>query len=289
VDHFEYGFLTKDNTKLYGQGWKPKKGKEIKGVVFLNHGLGDHSGRYLYLAEALTETGYILISYDMRGHGKSPGKRGYSPGYEILMDDISRFIKASNKWIRSVYPKKFSKFPHFLYGHSMGGNLILNYCLRRKKNIKRFKAVIITSPYLLLELKVSRTTMVTAKLLGKLLPKATVKKKIHPNKISRYPVQQKAYGNDPMVHGNINPRAFIDLENAAEYALKNANKFSKPLLIMHGGADEITSPEGSREFARMMKNNVTLKIWKDSLHETHNDLDREKVFEYIFEWLNERI
>ena len=121
----EYYRTTPDGQKLFGREWLPDQAP--LGVVCLVHGLGEHTGRYTHLANALTAEGYALAGYDLRGHGRSEGKRGHASSYEALLDDIELLLKAVNE--------QFSGSPTFLYGHSLGGNLVLNYVLRRKPGL----------------------------------------------------------------------------------------------------------------------------------------------------------
>lgn len=97
--------------------------------------MGEHSGPYNYIADQITQAGYTLLSFDLRGHGQSQGSRGHTPSYETLLNDINFFLNEVDK--------NFPELPHFLYGHSLGGNLVLNYILRRQSHLK---GVIATDP-----------------------------------------------------------------------------------------------------------------------------------------------
>ena len=86
MNHFEFGWKTRDGLEIHAQGWEGDG--EKKAVVCLVHGLGEHSGRYRHVAEYLTRAGYVLLAFDHRGHGKSQGKRGHTASYASLLDDI---------------------------------------------------------------------------------------------------------------------------------------------------------------------------------------------------------
>src|SRR5262249_59114742 len=135
MKHFEWTWYGADKTRLYAQSWQPD-GKAA-GVVCLIHGLGDHSSRYAHVGAALAETGYVLVALDLRGHGKSQGARGDAASYDTQMDDIKRLLEEAGE--------RYPALPRFLYGHSMGGNLALNYVLRRRPQLQR---VIATGPWL---------------------------------------------------------------------------------------------------------------------------------------------
>ena len=135
METFEWNWKTSDGLQMYSKGWAPKG--TPKAVVCLVHGLGEHIGRYEHVAAALTEKGYTLLGFDLRGHGKSAGPRGHTPSYEALMDDIAVFFGQ----IEARYPG----LPRFSYGDSLGGSLVLNYALRRKPALR---GVIATGPWL---------------------------------------------------------------------------------------------------------------------------------------------
>ena len=108
-----------------------------KAAIMLVHGHGEHVARYDHVAAALTEKGYAMLGFDLRGHGKSGGPRGHTPSYDALMDDIASFSQQTDQ--------RYAGLPRFLYGHSLGGNLVLNYALRRKPDLH---GVIATGPWL---------------------------------------------------------------------------------------------------------------------------------------------
>jgi alpha-beta hydrolase superfamily lysophospholipase len=135
MQHNEYELHSTDGLALSGQEWVPDG--EIKGLVCIVHGLGEHSNRYAHLSRHFLSKGFVLSTFDLRGHGKSNGPRGHSPSLEAILDDLSLFLEDA----KNRHPNR----PIFLYGHSLGGNLVLNYTIRNSPSIK---AMIVTSPIL---------------------------------------------------------------------------------------------------------------------------------------------
>ena len=84
---FELTWEGKDGIKFFSQGWEPSD-KKPKAVVALIHGLGDHTGRFTHVGKAMTDAGYALIGFNLRGHGKSGGARGHSPSLDAYLQDI---------------------------------------------------------------------------------------------------------------------------------------------------------------------------------------------------------
>ncbi len=112
METFEWNWKTADGLQMYAQGWSPTQSVlregEIKAAICLVHGHGEHTGRYAHVGAALTEKGYSLLGFDLRGHGKSAGPRGHTPSYDALLDDIAAFFGQ----IEGRYPG----LPRFLYG-----------------------------------------------------------------------------------------------------------------------------------------------------------------------------
>jgi alpha-beta hydrolase superfamily lysophospholipase len=107
--------------------------------------------------------------------------------------------------------------------------------------------------------------------------------------LSRDPEVVRAYEEDPLVHDRVSARLAMDMLQAGVWALEHAGELSLPLLLMHGGADRLTSAQASREFAAQAGNVCTLRIWDGFYHEIHNEPEQEQVFEYLLEWLNDKL
>jgi len=272
VNHFEFNWSTADDLKLYAQGWTPEAAPA--GVVCLVHGLGEHSGRYAHVAAALTAADYALLGFDLRGHGKSEGLRGHTPSYDVLMDDIGRLLDEAT----AGYPAR----PRFLYGHSLGGNLVLNYSLRRKPGLA---GVIATSPALRVATSPPAWKLILGRAMYKIMPGMQMANGLDRSGLARDPEVGRAYGSDPLVHDRISARLALDMLQAGEWALAHAAEFPLPLLLVHGTADRLTSPRATQEFAARTSGDVTLKLWEGFYHETHNEPEKAQVLAFMIDWL----
>jgi alpha-beta hydrolase superfamily lysophospholipase len=271
MSQFEFGWKTTDNVQLYAQGWQPDS---PQAVIALVHGLGEHCGRYAHLAAFLNQAGYAVLAFDLRGHGKSEGARGYVASYAAVMDDIAHLLAEASQ----RYPNR----PCFLYGHSLGGNLVLNYALRRRPKLT---GVVSTSPALKTAFEPPAWKVTAAKVLCNVLPGLTMPNGLELAALSRDPQVIQAYSNDPLVHDKLSTRLGWDTLQNGLWALEHASEFPLPLLLVHGEADRITSAQASREFAAKAGKCCTLKIWPGLYHETHNEPEKDQVFAYLLEWL----
>jgi alpha-beta hydrolase superfamily lysophospholipase len=275
MDAFNWMWKSHDGLDMFAQGWAPEK---PKAVICLVHGLGEHSGRYAHVAAAFGRDGYAMLGFDLRGHGRSGGQRGHAPSFEHFMKDIDGFIVE----IRKRYPG----LPMFIYGHSLGGILVLNYALRRKPDVK---GVVATASGLRTALELQKDKVLLAKVLGTVVPSASLPSGLDPKTISRDPQVVEKYVNDPLVHYQVSLGMGKNLLAASAWAIAHADEFPVPLLIMHGTADKLGFKEGSMEFAGKVPQNCTLKLWDGLYHEIHNEPEQEEVFKFTLAWLDEHL
>jgi len=270
VAHFEFEWRSEDDLCICGQGWKPEGNS--KGLVGLVHGLGEHSGRYERLGTDFAEAGCVLASFDLRGHGRSEGARGDAPSYEALLDDVGMLLERASELFPGV--------PQFLYGHSLGGGLVLNYALRRSAHLA---GIIATSPWLRTRSVLPAWKMVMGRVLYRVVPALAMSNGVESKDLSHDP--GLVYHEDPLVHDRVSARLGMEAIVAGEWALAHASEFALPLLLVHGDADPITSCDATQEFAARVPGDCTLKIWPGLYHETHNELNRDDVVAFTLQWI----
>ena len=272
MNHIEFTHQSPDKLQFYFQGWEPEA--SVRAVVCLVHGLGEHTGRYAHVAAALNDAGYAVLGCDLRGHGKSGGPRGHTPSYDTLMDDTGRLLDEA--------AERYSDKPRFLYGHSLGGNLVLNYTLKRKPQLA---GVVATSPLIRTTNPAPAVKITLGKLMYKLQPGVTMANGIPLDSLAHDPEIGRAYAADPLVHNKISARLALDMLQAGEWALAHAAEFPLPLLLVHGTADELTSAAATQEFAGKVRGDCTLKLWDGFYHETHNEPEKAEVLAFMAAWI----
>ncbi len=277
MKHFETKWNSRDGLEIFAQGWEPET-REIKAVICLVHGLGEHTSRYAHVAEAFGRDGYAMFGFDLRGHGRSAGTRGHFPSSEVVLQDIDLLFEQA----RTRYPG----LPLLLYGHSLGGILVLHYALKRKPYIK---GVISTSPGLRTALENQPAKVMAAKVLGSLIPGVTVPSGLDTNAISRNKQIVDIYKNDPLNHDKVSLGFGKVMLGVTKWTLEHAAEFPLPLLLMHGKADEITFPSGSMGFAGALKDKCTLFLWDDAFHELHHEPEQAEVFKTMLIWMDARL
>ncbi|MDD3643494.1 MAG: alpha/beta hydrolase, partial [Candidatus Krumholzibacteria bacterium] len=173
------------------------------------------------------------------------------------------------------------RLPLFLYGQSMGGNLAINFVLRRRPAIA---GMIASSPLLRTASAPPRWKTLMGANLRTLLPALPLGSGIRADDLSRDLSVVDAYRRDPLVHDRLTLR-FHEVLVAGEWAIEHAAGLPVPLLLMHGDADGISSCGASAEFAGRAGDRCTLKIWEGMRHELHNEPESPQVHRAVIEWM----
>jgi alpha-beta hydrolase superfamily lysophospholipase len=167
----------------------------------------------------------------------------------------------------------------------MGGNLALNYALRRRPDLH---GVIATGPWLRAAFDPPAWRVRLGRVVQKVRPALPQPTGLDVAAVSRDPAVVRAYQDDPLNHEKISLRVYFSCLEAGLWALEHAAEFPLPLLLMHGGADRLTSATASREFAARIKDGCTYKEWDGLFHEIHNEPEQQQVFAFMTAWLDAR-
>ncbi len=274
INHLEGKLTGRFGTRLYHQGWVPSG--TPRAVIVLMHGMADHGGRYQNLVNALVPAGYSVYAIDLRGHGKSEGKRCCVRRFEDFIADLDGFINI----IGSTIPRPAV----FLAGHSMGGIISTAYA---QEHQKKLSGLILSAPALKAGASFTSLHKKMARILSVLAPNLGVAK-LDAAGLSRDPAVVKAYLEDPLVYtGKISARLGAELLKAIEGTMPPRMKDIKlPVLIMHGTSDVLSDPQGSKiAYESVSSSDKSLKYFHGFFHEIFNDPERELVFADMREWL----
>lgn len=268
-------FLNKDNIRVFYRSWAVA---DPRGLVFLCHGLGEHSGRYKHLINILRDQRISFFALDHKGHGKSGGKRGHTECFSDYCQDIHQYITTL---IRPEYPD----LPLILLGHSMGGVIAALHVSTYPDEID---ALILSSPAFEPAIPVSFMHRLGASMLVRVMPRSACSNKLNPNDLSSDPETVMAYLQDPLVHDKITFQWFTEFLSATRQCLERAPGITLPLLVFHGANDAIVSAEGSRRFSESAASpDKTLKIFEGLRHETMNETPekREPALRLVADWI----
>jgi acylglycerol lipase len=278
MKHSDGRFKGQKGTEIYWQSWQPAGAP--KAIALIVHGVGEHSGRYRHVAEALVGIGCAVYAVDHRGHGKSGGARALIERFSYAVADIDHVFELA----RRAHPGK----PVFLIGHSMGGALSLSYTLRHPE---KPGALILSGPAVALD-GASAVTKAIGGLLSAIAPKAGLIK-VDPSLVSRDPDTVADYAKDPLnAHDKLPARTLGEIMNFVAFLPAGLPLIKLPLLVMHGEDDKLAGVAGSRMVvANASSADKTLKVYPKLHHEIFNELpaDRAVVLKDLTDWIAARL
>ena len=258
--------------ELYWQGWLPPA--DPTGVLLLCHGLGEHSGRYGNVVDAVTPDGWAVYGLDHRGHGRSGGRRAHLDDYADWLADYDTF--------RRHVVARHPGLPVFLLGHSMGGQIALAYALDHQADLN---GLVLSAPALASD-AVPTFAVPVLTLLSKVAP--TLRPAgIDGTKVSKDPAVVAAYQADPLVYQG-NPTLGLSARLFAQFDVlpERARGLTLPLLLQHGTADVLTDPRGTRLLESTSGSPDQTVRWYEGLwHEIYNEPERAAPLADLREWL----
>ena len=266
-----------DGNKLYVRTCEPDGISTAH--LFLIHGFSEHSGRYEDWVKRFVANNIKVSTMDLRGHGHSGGRRGHTPTYNHLLDDIETLIK---------HEGLENDVPRFLYGQSLGGSLVLNYGIRRSAKIR---GIISSSPWLRLSTEPRAFALLIARGLKIVAPDIIRNSKLDFNYLSHDKNIIEQYEDDPLIHRQITPSLFFNARKAGERAIREITQINIPILLMHGTGDKITSFKASEELVKNAREagvDIRFLSWDGLYHELHHEIEKDQVFDSIIDWMNEK-
>ncbi len=272
VTHAAGSFAGHGGLKLFEQSWRPMGA--TRGVVVVVHGLKDHSSRYEAFAEAAVRRGYAVYAFDLRGHGRSEGIRVYTSAFDDYLADLGIFLKR-------VRAKEPDAAP-FLLGHSMGGAIATLHAMAHGAELR---GVLLSGAAL--QSDVSAATVTGTKVIAAVAPRAGVFQ-LDLDDFSRDPTTVWEGRVDPLIYQEPAPaRTAREVLGAIDRIQEHMEDLTAPALIMHGGADKVTPPEGSRAlYRRARAEDKTLRIYEGLFHDLLHEPERAQVTRDVLEWLD---
>lgn len=263
------------DNKFYYLHWPSNT--ETKAIVLLVHGLGEHCERYAGLADYLNAAGYALCSMDLPGHGQSVGRRGHIDRFH----DYEVAVKCLHDKIKTLYPNH----EIFLLGHSMGGLIATHFLLG---NQQLFKGAMLSGAAIQSPQQPPELQLKIVRLISRIFPRLGVMK-LDASQVSKDTRVVANYMGDPLVNrGKLSARLLSEMFTTMNECIDQAAKISLPILIMHGDADVMTSPEGSRLLhEKVSSQDKSLKIYSGLYHEIFNEPEKLEVYADVVRWLDD--
>jgi acylglycerol lipase len=253
---------------LFCRQWNPPTAAVA--TVVIVHGIGEHSGRYVHVGKYFAEAGLRTISFDLRGHGRSPGRPVFVKRYAELASDVESVLR------------HFGAGPTFLFGHSFGGQLALWTAQHFRLKLA---GLILSSPWLALAFAPPRWQVFVARKVNRLIPGLRFPTGIHPEKLSRDQAHLDSLEDLDLLHKFSTVRFYLEAANAAS-EIMGAPQVDFPVLFAYGEADEVTSLKVAKDyFTRLRAPSKMFKIYPGLRHELHNEPERAQVLADYVEWM----
>lgn len=249
-----------------------------KASLVIVHGFGDHSGRYIEMAEYLVKAGIAVLAYDQRGAGQSPGLRMHINEWSEYRDDLT----LAQAFLSNIYPTT----PVFLFGVSMGGAEVLEYVIMTDT----LPRGVISSAPGLGTTTVSPMIVLIGKLFSGIAPKKHIKVGLDDENLSRIPDVVQAWLDDPLTQGKVTMRWGTEFMNAQKRILRSPKDFHCPLLLVYGDGDKTVPHQPIKEFyTNIAQVDKTLQIFPGGRHDLQHDLCKDEIFLLYRDWILARV
>ncbi|MEB3232738.1 MAG: alpha/beta hydrolase [Leptolyngbyaceae bacterium] len=278
-------FIGNQGLPLYYQYWQLHQ--TPRAIVVLIHGLGSHSGLFFNIVDWLLPQGYIVYGFDLRGHGRSPGKRGHINSWDEFRGDVDRcFDHIAQLEQRQSWSSNADPLPRILVGHSLGGVIGLDYALRHPETLA---GVVAIAPALG-DVGIPPLKLTIGKALSKVWPRFSLSTGLGHDCASRDPAIIEQYQCDPLRHTYGTARLATEFIHANKWIHHHAADLQCPLLILHGLADQVALAAGSdRFFQNVALADKTRYEYDGAYHDLHNDINYPTVLQDLSDWLERHL
>lgn len=277
--------------KLFTQSFLPLDPTlPIKATVFMSHGYGSDTGwMFQKICISYANWGYAVFAADLLGHGRSDGIRCY-------LGDLNKVAAASLCFFKSVrVSDEYKNLPAFLFGESMGGLATLLMYFQSEKDL--WTGLIFSAPLFVIP-EPMKPSKVHLFMYGLLFGLADTWAAMPDNKMVgkaiRDPEKLKIIASNPRRYtGKPRVGTMRELARQCEYVQNNFDKVTVPFLTVHGTADGVTCPTGSKMlYERASSEDKTLKLYEGFYHsliQGEPDESANLVLADMRAWIDERV
>jgi len=269
------GYLSsRDGLSLY---YRERRVPDARAHILAVHGVAEHYGRYRDFESFFAGHGIGFSMMDLRGHGQSEGKRIFVSSFEDYLSDLDVLVRHVESHARNI----------FLVGHSLGGVIAIRYAQTRKP---RFRGLVTSGAALRASITPPRPIFEALKQINKLYQATPVPGLVKPEQICRDPAIVRRYKADPLVPKFMTTGFGMATLDAADAAFAEASAIDLPVLLLHGGGDQVVDPGGTEElFERVRVTDKRLQLYPGLYHELFNEPEREEVLTDVLRWIKERV
>jgi alpha-beta hydrolase superfamily lysophospholipase len=260
----ERTFEAIDGTPIFYRYWAGTSGSGDRAVVFLHRG-HEHSGRLQHVVDELDLPEYSIFAWDARGHGRSPGRRGYAPSLGTLIKDLDTFVRH----IGSVHGTPVENIS--LVAQSVGSVLAAAWV---HDCAPKVRSMVLAAPAFKVKLYVPLARPVL-RLLHSLFGDFTVRSYVKANYLTHDPERIAAFRSDPLITRAISVKLLLNLYDTAGRVVADAHAIQVPTQVLISGADWVVSKKPQLDFFERLGSPVKeIHELKGFYHDTLAEIDR---------------
>lgn len=270
---------SRDGTSLAYAAWVPAQPMWCALVAV--QGRGEHTGRYEATATALAAAGIGVWMVDLRGQGRSGGRRGDVPSWRSFLQDVAACEALARREAPNV--------PVALLGHSLGGLIALHYAVEQQG---RLAALILSSPLCGLARPVPAwEDWLALHIFSRWWPTFPFTRAGSDAQfLSHVPTVATAFLHDPLVHFRVTARLYREITLAMSRAVQLAPQLTLPTLVLQAGEDRIVSSTAAKQWTeRVGATDKTYREYDGFYHELFNEVDAARVVGDMVAWLRPRV
>jgi len=274
-------FDTFDGTKLFYRAWSPANSSGERRAVVMFHRGHEHSGRLSHLVTELELHDFTFFAWDQRGHGRSPGVRGYAESGMDLVRDINSFIHH----LSTAHGIKIENIT--VIAHSVSAVLVATWL---KSYAPRIRGVVLATPAFKVKLYVPFALAGTrfANFLWKKLGKGTffVQSYVTGKLLTHDKAFADSYDKDPLVSKQIAGNILVDLFDLSKHAIADAGAIVTPLLLLSARADWVVKNLPQRRFFRRISSDFKrVRVFRGKYHAILHESERAGVVAEIRDFI----
>jgi alpha-beta hydrolase superfamily lysophospholipase len=248
-----------------------------RGRLLAVHGLGEHSGRFGRIAACAAVAGLDYFALDLRGHGRSPGRRGHTGSFDRLLTDLDRLRRRTG----TGEPK----LPTFLLGHSLGGLIVGRYV--QEFGFPSLAGAALVAPYVDLAMSPPAWKLRLSDVADRLVPSLTMDNEIRADMLFRTEEEQAAHQDDPLVHHRLSARLWGDMRRQAAILVRRADQTRTPILVQVSGDDRVVSAAACRELASRFGGDTRVIEYEDAYHDLYRDPAADRAASDLVRWIGD--
>jgi alpha-beta hydrolase superfamily lysophospholipase/SAM-dependent methyltransferase len=263
----ERTFKTHDGTELFYRYWPATSG-DAKGAIILFHRGHEHGGRMAHLVDELAMPDYAFYAWDARGHGRSPGERGYSPSFAASVRDIDCMVREITQ------RDGFAVEDVAVIAQSVGAVLATTWV---HDYAPKIRALVVASPAFAVKLYVPFARQGIAlwqKLKGRFFVNSYVKARY----LTHDPERIASYETDALITRPIASNILLELYEHAARVVADARAITVPTQVLISGADWVVHHGPQHEFfANLASPAKERHVLPGFFHDTLGERDRAKA------------